>query len=63
LAAHAKPSAAIQACLSIVSSMATAKSALARMMHIVAVTDPITEYQDFCGANPRLLRPQGSRSQ
>ena len=38
-------------CLSIVSSMATAKSALAAMMHVVAVTDAFTEYQDFCGAN------------
>lgn len=38
-------------CLAIVSSMATTKSALAAMMHVVAVTDEFTEYQDFCGAN------------
>lgn len=38
-------------CLTIVSSMATAKSALAAMMNVVAVTDEFTEYQDFCGCN------------
>ena len=38
-------------CLSIVSSMATTKSALAAMMNVVVVTDEFTEYQDFCGAN------------
>ena len=38
-------------CLTIVSSNATAKSALAAMMNVVAVTDEFTEYQDFCGAN------------
>ena len=38
-------------CLAIVSSMATAKTALAAMMHVAAVTDQYTEYQDFCGAN------------
>ena len=38
-------------CLAIVSSMATAKTALAAMMNVVAVTDEFTEYQDFCGAN------------
>jgi beta-phosphoglucomutase-like phosphatase (HAD superfamily) len=38
-------------CLAIVSSMATTKTALAAMMHVVVVTDEFTEYQDFCGAN------------
>ena len=38
-------------CLALVSNMATAKTALAAMMHVVAVTDEFTEYQDFCGAN------------
>lgn len=38
-------------CLALVSSMATAKTALAAMMHVVAVPDAFTEYQDFCGAN------------
>lgn len=38
-------------CLAIVSAMATAKTALAAMMNVVAVTDEFTEYQDFCGAN------------
>ena len=38
-------------CLALVSNMATAKTALAAMMNVVAVTDEFTEYQDFCGAN------------
>ena len=38
-------------CLTIVSSNAIAKSALAAMMNVVAVTDEFTEYQDFCGCN------------
>ena len=38
-------------CLAIVSNMATTKTALAAMMHVVVVTDEFTEYQDFCGAN------------
>ena len=38
-------------CLTIVSNMATAKTALAAMMNVVVVTDEFTEYQDFCGAN------------
>ena len=38
-------------CLAIVSTMATAKTALAAMMNVVAVTDEFTEFQDFCGAN------------
>lgn len=38
-------------CIALVSSMATTKTALAAMMHAVAVTDEFTEYQDFCGAN------------
>ncbi|NLG34496.1 MAG: hypothetical protein GX548_03995 [Lentisphaerae bacterium] len=38
-------------CLALVSSMATTKTSLAAMMHVVAVTDEFTEYQDFCGAN------------
>lgn len=38
-------------CLALVSSMFTAKTALAAMMNVVAVPDEFTEYQDFCGAN------------
>jgi len=38
-------------CLTIVSNMATTKTALAAMMNVVVVTDEFTEYQDFCGAN------------
>jgi beta-phosphoglucomutase-like phosphatase (HAD superfamily) len=38
-------------CLALVSSMATTKTALAAMMHVVVVTDEYTEFQDFCGAN------------
>lgn len=38
-------------CLTIVSSMAAAKTALAAMMNVVAVPDEFTEYQDFCGCN------------
>jgi len=38
-------------CLTLVSNHATMKTALAAMMNVVAITDPYTEYQDFCGAN------------
>ena len=38
-------------CLTLVSSMATTKTALAAMMNVVVVTDEFTEFQDFCGAN------------
>lgn len=38
-------------CLALVSSMYSAKTALAAMMNVVAVPDEFTEYQDFCGAN------------
>ena len=38
-------------CLALVSSMFTAKTALAAMMNVVAVPDEFTEYQDFGGAN------------
>ncbi|NLB64899.1 MAG: hypothetical protein GX803_00295 [Lentisphaerae bacterium] len=38
-------------CLVAVTSMTTAKTALAAMMNVLAVPDEFTEYQDFCGAN------------
>jgi len=38
-------------CLTLVSSMAAAKTALAAMMNVVAVPDEFTDYQDFCGCN------------
>lgn len=38
-------------CVAIVSTMATAKSALAAMMNVVVRTDEFTEYQDFSGVN------------
>lgn len=38
-------------CLTLVSSMSVAKTALAAMMNVVVVTDEFTEYQDFCGTN------------
>jgi len=38
-------------CLTLVSNMATTKTALAAMMNVVVVTDEFTDFQDFCGAN------------